>query len=228
MAETTGSSQTGMEIRTGQPTAFRRFDISKTSSPGWLILTTRERARPRPFTTTSGHPTVLIWVLPPPSPTLTFTARLLGLLSGARRLEATVSIRISFVSLYALSAIGMSYYNAGQLVLRHPTSYGLNLDFSYTFSNSIDMGSDAERGTEFNDNGGNFSNITKHLEATTESWPLRLRHTSPDHRRLGLSVARRSGKEVFGLGKCRHRCPHRWMAMVWHQPLVQRPALQPS
>jgi hypothetical protein len=53
----------------------------------------------------------------------------------------------------------MSYYHAGQLVLRHPTSYGLNLDFSYTFSNSIDMGSDAERGTEFNLNGGNFSNI---------------------------------------------------------------------
>ena len=53
-----------------------------------------------------------------------------------------------FSSLYALSTIGMSYYNAGQLVLRHPTSYGLNLDFSYTFSNSIDLGSDPERGTE--------------------------------------------------------------------------------
>jgi hypothetical protein len=65
-----------------------------------------------------------------------------------------------FASLYTLSTMGMSYYNAGQLILRHPTSYGLNLDFSYTFSNSIDMGSDAERGTEFNNNGGNFSNIT--------------------------------------------------------------------
>ena len=65
-----------------------------------------------------------------------------------------------FSSLYVLSSIGMSYYNAGQFILRHPTSYGLNLDFSYTFSNSIDMGSDTERGTEFNNNGGNFSNIT--------------------------------------------------------------------
>ena len=64
-----------------------------------------------------------------------------------------------FASLYTLSTIGMSYYNAAQLILRHPTSYGLNLDFSYTFSNSIDMGSDTERGTEFNNNGGNFSNI---------------------------------------------------------------------
>ena len=69
-----------------------------------------------------------------------------------------------FSSLYALDTIGMSYYNAAQLILRHPTSYGLNLDFSYTFSNSIDMGSDPERGTEFNNiegvsGNGNFSNI---------------------------------------------------------------------
>jgi hypothetical protein len=54
-----------------------------------------------------------------------------------------------FSSLYALSSIGMSYYNAGQFILRHPTSHGLDLDFSYTLSKSIDMGSDAERSTEF-------------------------------------------------------------------------------
>ncbi len=69
-----------------------------------------------------------------------------------------------FSSLYVLSSIGMSYYNAGQIILRHPTSHGLNVDFSYTLANSIDMGSDTERGTEFNNvtggiNGGNFSNI---------------------------------------------------------------------
>ncbi len=69
-----------------------------------------------------------------------------------------------FSSLYVLSSIGMSYYNAAQLILRHPMSHGLSLDFSYTFSNSIDMGSDAERGTEVGNvtggaNGGNFSNI---------------------------------------------------------------------
>jgi hypothetical protein len=70
-----------------------------------------------------------------------------------------------FSSLYALDSIGMSYYNAAQLIVRHPTSHGLNIDFSYTFSKSIDMGSDTERGTEFNQisggtNGGNLSNIT--------------------------------------------------------------------
>jgi hypothetical protein len=65
-----------------------------------------------------------------------------------------------FSSLYTLASIGTSYYNAGQIILRHPTGYGLSLDFSYTLSKSIDMGSDAERGTEFNNGGGNFSNIT--------------------------------------------------------------------
>ena len=54
-----------------------------------------------------------------------------------------------FSSLYALSTIGMSYYNAGQITLRHPMSHGLQADISYTYSRSIDMGSDAERTSEF-------------------------------------------------------------------------------
>jgi hypothetical protein len=54
-----------------------------------------------------------------------------------------------FSSLYALSSIGKSYYNAAQWTLRHPTSHGLSMDLSYTFSKSIDWGSDAERNTEF-------------------------------------------------------------------------------
>ena len=54
-----------------------------------------------------------------------------------------------FSSLYALSTIGMSYYNAGQLTLRHPMTHGLQADISYTYSKSIDFGSDAERSTEF-------------------------------------------------------------------------------
>jgi hypothetical protein len=63
-----------------------------------------------------------------------------------------------FSSLYALSTIGMSYYNAGQVILRHPSSHGLQLDISYTLSRSIDIGSDAERATEFG-NTSNFSDI---------------------------------------------------------------------
>lgn len=66
-----------------------------------------------------------------------------------------------FSSLYALSTIGMSYYNAGQLILRHPITHGLQLDIAYTLSKSIDFGSDAERSTEFgtSGSGGSFSDI---------------------------------------------------------------------
>jgi hypothetical protein len=50
-----------------------------------------------------------------------------------------------FSSLISLSSIGNSYYNAGQITLRHPARHGLSMDFSYTLSRSIDQGSDAER-----------------------------------------------------------------------------------
>lgn len=62
-----------------------------------------------------------------------------------------------FSSLYAWASIGTSSYNALQLTLRKVTNVGLNLNFSYTNSNSIDMGSDAERSSEFST--GSFSEI---------------------------------------------------------------------
>jgi hypothetical protein len=66
-----------------------------------------------------------------------------------------------FSSLYALASMGSSYYNAGQLTLHHPSTHGLQLDFSYTYSHSIDMGSDAERASEFTPavTGASFSSI---------------------------------------------------------------------
>jgi hypothetical protein len=50
-----------------------------------------------------------------------------------------------FNSLFSWVSNGTSNYNAGQLVLRHAMSHGLQMDFSYTFSKSMDMGSDTER-----------------------------------------------------------------------------------
>jgi hypothetical protein len=61
-----------------------------------------------------------------------------------------------FSSLYAWSTIGLSSYNAGQLILRHAMSHGLQLDFSYTLSNSIDYGSDTERTNELYNQVGIF------------------------------------------------------------------------
>jgi hypothetical protein len=50
-----------------------------------------------------------------------------------------------FASLYSLASVGMSYYHSAQLTVHHPTSHGLQFDLSYSFSKSIDWGSDAER-----------------------------------------------------------------------------------
>jgi hypothetical protein len=50
-----------------------------------------------------------------------------------------------FASMYAWRSIGNSAYNAGQVLLRHTMSHGLQFDLNYTYSHSLDMGSDAER-----------------------------------------------------------------------------------
>ena len=50
-----------------------------------------------------------------------------------------------YVSMFAQASIGASSYNAGQVTLRHTMSHGLQTDFSYTFSKSLDLGSSAER-----------------------------------------------------------------------------------
>jgi hypothetical protein len=51
---------------------------------------------------------------------------------------------LQYSSLYVTSSLGTSSYNAGQVVLRHPMKHGVQLDVSYTFSKSLDLGSDTE------------------------------------------------------------------------------------
>jgi hypothetical protein len=76
-----------------------------------------------------------------------------------------------FSSLYVLSTIGMSYYNAGQITLRHASSHGLQADVSYTYSRSIDMGSDAERNTEFTGTGSAAgSTVTSAGSSILNTW----------------------------------------------------------
>ncbi len=50
-----------------------------------------------------------------------------------------------FSSLYAWRSIGSAAYNAMQVTLRHPMAHGIQFDFNYTLSKSIDISSDAER-----------------------------------------------------------------------------------
>jgi len=54
-----------------------------------------------------------------------------------------------FSSLYAWRSNGNSNYHAMQLTLRKAMSSGLQFDFNYTLSKSIDIGSNAERINEF-------------------------------------------------------------------------------
>jgi hypothetical protein len=54
-----------------------------------------------------------------------------------------------FSALYAWSSIGNSNYNAGQFMLRSRQMHGLQFDFNYVYSKSIDEGSDAERASTF-------------------------------------------------------------------------------
>jgi hypothetical protein len=117
-----------------------------------------------------------------------------------------------FASLFSLSSIGMSSYNAGQLTIRHPSGHGLTLDFSYTFSKSIDMGSDAERTTTSYGGIQNSWNPrlsrglsdfdTKHLISTDWSYNLPLgtgKMLLPNSSKVGQAIW--GGWQWAGLGR---------------------------
>jgi hypothetical protein len=63
-----------------------------------------------------------------------------------------------FSSLYGWQTRGNSSYNGLQLTLRHAMSSGLQFDFNYTFSKSIDVGSNAERVNGFESGGATAYN----------------------------------------------------------------------
>jgi len=50
-----------------------------------------------------------------------------------------------YSALYAWRSMGAANYHAMQATLRHKMSHGVQFDFNYTFSKSIDLSSDAER-----------------------------------------------------------------------------------
>ncbi|MCU1305471.1 MAG: hypothetical protein JWN45_166 [Acidobacteriaceae bacterium] len=76
-------------------------------------------------------------------------------------------------SLYSWRSIGNSAYHALQFTLKHPMSSGLQFDFNYTFSKSIDVGSNAERVNVFETDFGGFG------DQVINSWsPNQLRGVS--------------------------------------------------
>ena len=93
---------------------------------------------------------------------------------------------LQYSSLYVTSSLGTSSYNAAQVILRHPMKNNVQLDLSYTFSKSLDLGSDSESnpasaGTNFafildgfnpGKNYGTSDFDTRHL--LTADWVVRL------------------------------------------------------
>src|ERR1017187_6730108 len=78
-----------------------------------------------------------------------------------------------YASMYAWSSIGSSSYNAGQITLRRKMSRGVQMELSYTFSKSLDMGSDTER-TMFSSSTG--TNVGSSFGAILNAWKPRLNY----------------------------------------------------
>jgi len=63
-----------------------------------------------------------------------------------------------FASLYMWKSMGTASYNAMQVALKHKMGHGVQFDFNYTFSKSIDLASDAERVGTIAGNGAQIQN----------------------------------------------------------------------
>jgi len=81
-----------------------------------------------------------------------------------------------FSSLWGWRSSGNSSYHALNLTLRHALRQGVQFDVNYTFSKSIDVGSNAERINLFDVNGGNVGGFSSQV---INSWaPDQLRAVS--------------------------------------------------
>jgi hypothetical protein len=108
--------------------------------------------------------------------------------------QGTRFYQSQFSSLYAWSSIGTSSYHAGQFILRHPASHGLQFDFSYTWSKSMDMGSDTQRASEINSTNGAESEILN-------SWKPKLNKAPSDFDIRHLVTVDAVYKLPFGRGR---------------------------
>jgi hypothetical protein len=91
----------------------------------------------------------------------------------------------------------MSYYNSGQFTVRHPAAHGLTVDFSLTWSHSIDDGSDTERSNEF----GGFGSNTGSFSAILNTWKPHLNRGNSDFDTKELITADGVYQLPFGRGK---------------------------
>jgi len=103
-----------------------------------------------------------------------------------------------YSSLYTWSSMGSSNYNAGQITLQHKMSHGVQVELSYTFSKSLDMGSDAER-TMFSSSTGTSTGSS--FGAILNAWRPRLNYAVSDFDVRHLVNANWVVELPFGSGK---------------------------
>ena len=103
-----------------------------------------------------------------------------------------------FASLYTWASIGYANYNAGQVTLRHAMSHGVQMEFSYTYSKSMDLGSDDER-TVFSQSTG--SSIGSSFSAILNAWNPGLSYGPSDYDVRHLITTSWVAELPFGRGR---------------------------
>jgi hypothetical protein len=120
-----------------------------------------------------------------------------------------------YASLYMWRTMGTSNYNAMQVDFKHNMAHGVQFDFTYTFSKSIDLSSDAERVGTINGTGGQIQNAwspyqfrgVSDFDAThqiTANWVVDLpfgRGRALGHDVNGFADAFIGGWQFSGLGR---------------------------
>ena len=106
------------------------------------------------FSCNTFNETTALWQLDQAGSDFSGNAGIAGSLTDANgnpvnyyptKLGSSAYFNKQFKSLYAWRSKGIANYHAMQVSLRKKMSRGLQFDFNYTYSKSIDMGSDAER-----------------------------------------------------------------------------------
>ena len=103
-----------------------------------------------------------------------------------------------YASMYAWSSIGTSNYNSGQVTLRRKMNQGVQLELSYTFSKSLDMGSDTER-TMFSSSTG--TSVGSSFGAIVNAWKPRANYAVSDFDVRHLVTGNWGVDLPFGRGK---------------------------
>ncbi len=113
-----------------------------------------------------------------------------------------------FASMYTWASVGESNYNGGQLALRHAMRHGFQMEFSYTFSKSMDMGSDDER-TVYSSSTG--STVGSSFSAILNAWNPGLSYAPSDFDIRHLVTTTWVVELPFGKGKLIGGQSSRWM-----------------